>query len=81
MFVLVTRVDSIPITPEKFGDDLDTVLRDLIERKYSNKVLAGEGLCICLYEILNIGAILINWTILNLLFNKKFTVVDFTHSP
>lgn len=56
MFVLVTRVDSIPITPEKFGDDLDTVLRDLIERKYSNKVLAGEGLCICLYEILNIGA-------------------------
>ena len=54
--MLVTRVDSIPIEPEKFSENLDTVLRDLIEEKYSNKVLSGEGLCVCLYDILKIGA-------------------------
>ena len=54
--MLVTRVDSIPIEPEKFSENLDTVFRDLIEEKYSNKVLSGEGLCVCLYDILKIGA-------------------------
>ena len=60
MFILVTRQDIIPVPPHLFGEDLDVVVRYLIDQKYANQVLLNIGLCICLYNVISIEEALIH---------------------
>ena len=39
MFVLVERKDIIVVQPEYFGDNLEDVIKFLINEKYSNNIL------------------------------------------
>lgn len=55
MFVLVVVEDKIKVQPDQFDQDLLTVLEDQIEIKYVNKVLPDSGLCISLYDFVEIG--------------------------
>ncbi|KDO30114.1 hypothetical protein SPRG_05306 [Saprolegnia parasitica CBS 223.65] len=55
MFVLCRIADVIQIAPELFGTDYSSVLTEEIDRKYANKVIADVGLCITLYDFIEIG--------------------------
>jgi len=55
MFQLVRRSDTIPIQPFDFNRDLKQVLEELINEKYSNRVIADVGLVISLYDIDYVG--------------------------
>ena len=54
MFVLVERKDIIVVQPEYFGDNLEDVIKFLINEKYSNNILQDVGLVVSLYDILQI---------------------------
>jgi DNA-directed RNA polymerase III subunit RPC8 len=51
MFFLLTLKDTIKIAPRKFDKDVRAMLQDQIHKKYSNKVVPGEGLCLFLHSI------------------------------
>jgi DNA-directed RNA polymerase subunit E'/Rpb7 len=51
MFFLLTMKDTIKIAPRKFDKDVRAMLQDQIHKKYSNKVIPGEGLCLFLHSI------------------------------
>mmetsp|Transcript_7834 Transcript_7834/g.8984 ORF Transcript_7834/g.8984 Transcript_7834/m.8984 type:complete len:223 (-) Transcript_7834:23-691(-) len=55
MFILKELFDSVRVPPALFGENRDAVLKQLINAKFSNKVLADIGLCICVYDFLNVG--------------------------
>jgi DNA-directed RNA polymerase subunit E'/Rpb7 len=55
MFVLVQIRDTIKVPPCHFGKDPLTALTDEIHKKYSNRVIANTGLCICVYDIESYG--------------------------
>ncbi|OQR92027.1 hypothetical protein THRCLA_08816 [Thraustotheca clavata] len=55
MFVLCRIADVIQIAPELFSTDYSSVLTEEIDRKYANKVIADVGLCITLYDFIEIG--------------------------
>ncbi|KAL1919825.1 uncharacterized protein VTP21DRAFT_1756 [Calcarisporiella thermophila] len=52
MFILSVLKDTVRIVPSDFSIPKYEALEDEINKKYSNKVLQGVGLCICLYDIL-----------------------------
>ena len=54
MFLLVERKDIIVVQPEYFGDNLEDVIKFLINEKYSNNILQDVGLVVSLYDILQI---------------------------
>jgi DNA-directed RNA polymerase III subunit RPC8 len=54
MFLLVERQDIIVIKPEYFGDNLEDVIKYLINEKYSNNILQDVGLVISLYDVVQI---------------------------
>ena len=54
MFLLVERKDIIVVKPEYFGYDLESVVKYLINEKYSNQILQDVGLVISLYSIIDI---------------------------
>ncbi|KAL8433364.1 hypothetical protein ACSSS7_003919 [Eimeria intestinalis] len=45
------REDTLSVDPSLLGRPLEAVLREAIALKYTNKVLKGLGLFVCLYEI------------------------------
>ena len=55
MFVVCRIADVIQIVPDLFGADYSMVLTEEIDRKYANKVIADVGLCITLYDFIDIG--------------------------
>jgi DNA-directed RNA polymerase III subunit RPC8 len=55
MFILTRISDVIPVPPELFDADYSEVLIEEIDRKYANKVIADVGLCITVYDFVNIG--------------------------
>lgn len=55
MFVLTRISDVIPIAPNLFDEDYQKVLIEEIDRKYANKVITDVGLCISVYDFVNIG--------------------------
>ncbi|CDO56427.1 similar to Saccharomyces cerevisiae YKL144C RPC25 RNA polymerase III subunit C25 [Geotrichum candidum] len=52
MFNLTKISDLIRLPPDEFSLPLSEALEDLINAKYSNKVIHNVGLCITLYDIL-----------------------------
>lgn len=55
MFVLALLQDVVVIKPHEFGNDLVTVLKRRINQRLSNRVVPGLGLCISVYDILEVG--------------------------
>ncbi|KAK3990272.1 RNA polymerase III subunit Rpc25-domain-containing protein [Cladorrhinum sp. PSN332] len=51
MFILTKFSDLVQIHPKEFGVLSIHALQDAINTKYSNKLVLGIGLCICLQEI------------------------------
>ena len=55
MFVLATLKDKVKVEPEFFQDDMSIPVIAEIQRRYSNKVIAEVGLCICVHQVLEMG--------------------------
>ncbi|KAK9333547.1 RNA polymerase III subunit Rpc25-domain-containing protein [Lipomyces starkeyi] len=55
MFVLSKFSDLVRIEPSKFSKSTEEALEDEINAKYANKVVQDVGLCICLFDILEVG--------------------------
>jgi DNA-directed RNA polymerase III subunit RPC8 len=55
MFVLVEIRDSIKVLPSRFSLPLSKSVSLEITRLYANKVIPNQGLCITLYDILELG--------------------------
>ena len=53
MFLLVERKDIIVVKPEYFGYDLESVVKYLINEKYSNQILQDIGLVVSLNSIVD----------------------------
>ncbi|KAF7995415.1 hypothetical protein HCN44_006522 [Aphidius gifuensis] len=54
MFVLTEFKDVVKIPPSKFNLNIKDAITDELNRKLSNKVFINVGLCIALYDILDI---------------------------
>ena len=57
MFALVKMKDAIPIPADKLDKPRSIAVSHQIEEKYCNRVLLDTGLCICLYELLEVPRI------------------------
>ncbi|KJE97932.1 hypothetical protein CAOG_07999 [Capsaspora owczarzaki ATCC 30864] len=55
MFVVSTFRNTIRIHPADFAKDPQTAIADEINRLYANKVVLNIGLCICLYDLTEVG--------------------------
>ncbi|KAJ1916271.1 DNA-directed RNA polymerase III complex subunit Rpc25, partial [Mycoemilia scoparia] len=55
MYILSRVRDNLKILPEAFGKSREDAIRDEVNKKYSNRVLHDVGLCICLFDIEEMG--------------------------
>lgn len=55
MFMVVRVRDAIPIPASELDKPRSQAVANQIEEKYSNRVLIDVGLCICLFEICELG--------------------------
>ena len=55
MFVLTEMKDVVQIKPWNFGHDMRTSLEFGLNKKFSNKVVHNVGLCIVLFDIIEMG--------------------------
>ena len=51
----MTMTDMLRTSPEQFDEDLDILLMEQVERKYTNKILPGSGLGIAFYDFIELG--------------------------
>lgn len=51
MFVLATLKDKVKVLPKHFAGDMMQPVVDEIQRLYTNKVIAGVGLCIAVHQV------------------------------
>jgi DNA-directed RNA polymerase subunit RpoE len=56
MFILVEVRDTMRVEPSQFNRDLHEVVTDLVDEKYSNRVIPDVGLCVCVHSLDLIGA-------------------------
>ena len=47
--------DTIPVLPANFGPPRHQAITDEINKKYANKVLHDVGLCICMFDLVEVG--------------------------
>jgi len=55
MFILTTFSDLDVINPQDFSKPTAEAIEDEINAKYANKVVFQIGLCICLYDVLEVS--------------------------
>ena len=55
MFLLAVIEDKLRTLPDQFARDSEAVLLDQIDIKFANKVLVDVGLCITLFDFLEVG--------------------------
>merc|ERR1712168_1698697 len=55
MFVLSEMKTTMRLLPKGFDKNIEEQIMDEVNRKLCNRVLLDVGLCICLYDILEIG--------------------------
>ncbi|KAJ4372018.1 DNA-directed RNA polymerase III complex subunit Rpc25 [Neocucurbitaria cava] len=53
MFILTTIQDLIQIKPQDFSRPSAQAIKDVVNEKYSNKIVPGIGLCICMWDLLS----------------------------
>lgn len=54
MFKLVNLMDKIRVTPDLFRLPLEEAIRGELNKRFANRVIINVGLCIALYDILEI---------------------------
>ncbi|KAG5176986.1 RNA polymerase III subunit Rpc25-domain-containing protein [Tribonema minus] len=59
MFVLATVRDNLKVIPESFDRPTLDVLTEVVDMKYSNKVIINVGLAICLHSFESVGDALV----------------------
>ncbi len=55
MFVLSIIKDTIPVHPSHFGTPPEQALIAELNKKYANRVLHDVGLCICVFDLAEVG--------------------------
>ncbi len=55
MFVQVLMKDKVRVDPQKFALDYEEAMEQFINDKYSNKIIPDVGLCISLYDFVEVG--------------------------
>ncbi|KAF8649293.1 hypothetical protein AX16_005897 [Volvariella volvacea WC 439] len=55
MFNLAILKDTIPIHPQHFGVPADQAITAELNKKYANRVLHDVGLCICVFDLSEVG--------------------------
>ncbi|KAF1808938.1 hypothetical protein P152DRAFT_476875 [Eremomyces bilateralis CBS 781.70] len=55
MFILTTFDDLIQIPPQEFDIPSHQVIEDKINGRYADRVIQKVGLCICLYDVLEVS--------------------------
>lgn len=53
--ILPGTQDTIPIHPSHFGIPADRAITNELNKKYANKVLHDLGLCICVFDLTEVG--------------------------
>ena len=54
MYVLAEMKDIVHVKPWLFDKDLTIIIEDELNKKFANKVIYELGLCVALFDILNI---------------------------
>jgi DNA-directed RNA polymerase III subunit RPC8 len=54
MFILINLKDRIRILPELFKEPFEDAIAEELNTRFSNKVIINVGLCITLFDILDI---------------------------
>jgi DNA-directed RNA polymerase III subunit RPC8 len=55
MFLLAVIEDTLKTLPDQFERDSGEVLLEQIDLKFANKVLVDVGLCITLFDFIDVG--------------------------
>jgi len=55
MFILTKLSDSVRVQPADFRKARVDAIADELNKKYANKVVHQVGLCICLFDVLEMG--------------------------
>ncbi len=55
MFKLVVLLDTVQVVPSEFGKTRNTAVTDALNKKYANKVLHSVGLCIRVFDLLELS--------------------------
>uniref|UniRef100_A0A1I7XG31 TPR_REGION domain-containing protein n=1 Tax=Heterorhabditis bacteriophora TaxID=37862 RepID=A0A1I7XG31_HETBA len=55
MFVLALMEDTVPVKPHELGKDLEMVVKRRLNQRLANKIVPDLGLCICVYDLLDVG--------------------------
>ncbi|CAJ0929471.1 unnamed protein product, partial [Mesorhabditis belari] len=55
MFVLSEMRDIVSILPHQLKNDLKSVITLKLNKRFANKVIIDLGLCICLFDLIEIG--------------------------
>uniref|UniRef100_A0A8R1ILJ3 SHS2_Rpb7-N domain-containing protein n=1 Tax=Caenorhabditis japonica TaxID=281687 RepID=A0A8R1ILJ3_CAEJA len=55
MFILSQLCDTVAIKPHQLNADQQTVIKKRLNERLANKVVPDLGLCICVYDITEIG--------------------------
>ncbi|EFO22870.1 RNA polymerase Rpb7 domain-containing protein [Loa loa] len=56
MFVLAMLEDNVRIKPHQFGEPFEPMLMKRLNEQFANKIVPGLGLCIIIYDLVDIGA-------------------------
>ena len=53
MFNLAVIKDTVQIPPDEWSEELVESLVDVLNKRYSNKIVPGVGLCVTVYDIVS----------------------------
>ncbi|KAI9567105.1 RNA polymerase III subunit Rpc25-domain-containing protein [Boletus coccyginus] len=77
MFALSIIKDTIPVLPANFGVPPHQAITDEINKKYANRVLHDVGLCICVFDLVEVGEGKVRYGDGCLWYKAKFRMVVF----
>jgi DNA-directed RNA polymerase III subunit RPC8 len=78
MFTVVRIKDAIPVPACELDKPRPLAVANQIELKYSNRVIADVGLCVCLHEILELKDGLIYVSDSSVHIRAEFTLVIYS---
>ncbi|CAG9540757.1 unnamed protein product [Cercopithifilaria johnstoni] len=55
MFVLALLEDTVQIKPHQFGEPFEPMLMKRLDEQFANKIVPGLGLCIIIYDLVDVG--------------------------
>jgi Rpb7p/Rpc25p/MJ0397 family SHS2 domain-containing protein len=74
--LFLVQQDKIPIHPSQFGLPPEQALINELNKKYANRVLHDVGLCICVFDLAEVGEGKVRYGDGFLWYTGKFKVLD-----